>query len=101
MSRETEFYENRTSTFQFYQDLPIQQKKNINPKSNVLKKLTSNLLETFKNSSSDFSYDVKNTPRRALTRNKIPISNNDFDNSEAELIIFVNEILSSKDKRHD
>ncbi|KAJ3431783.1 homeodomain interacting protein kinase isoform a [Anaeramoeba flamelloides] len=100
MSREIELSENRTSAFRFYQDLPIQQKKNINQKSNVLKKLTSSLLETFKNSSNDFNYDVKNTPRRALTRNKIPISNNDFDNSEAELIIFVNEILSTKDKRY-
>ncbi|KAJ3427318.1 homeodomain interacting protein kinase isoform a [Anaeramoeba flamelloides] len=63
-------------------------------------KFTKDLLITFKKCNDQFNYETTSNPRRALTKNKIPFSNNSQDNSEGELIVYVNDSLGSHNNKY-
>ncbi|KAJ6252952.1 homeodomain interacting protein kinase [Anaeramoeba flamelloides] len=71
------------------------QNKFIEKEKTLLKKVTKDLLITYKKCNDQFNYETTSNPRRALTKNKIPFSNNSQDNSEGELIVYVNDTLGS------
>jgi hypothetical protein len=58
----------------------------------ILKKLTIQLIETYKKCSKNFNYQVK---QRILTNPSIP-SFNGYDNLEGNLIISVHDVLMNK-----
>ncbi|KAJ6254449.1 homeodomain interacting protein kinase [Anaeramoeba flamelloides] len=89
----------RTSAFRLYECLPVKQRAQ-SKKLTLIRKLTTDLLVSYKKSNSGFQYDQEDNPKRTITKNKIPVSNNDLDNSEAELIIYVNQILSNKNHKY-
>ncbi|KAJ6238494.1 homeodomain interacting protein kinase [Anaeramoeba flamelloides] len=66
----------------------------------ILKKLSHSLLNTFKACNSEFKYNLKSNPRRSLTTNNKGVTNNNLDNSEGELILYVNSILGEKDQQY-
>ncbi|KAJ6241358.1 homeodomain interacting protein kinase [Anaeramoeba flamelloides] len=66
----------------------------------ILKQLSHSLLNTFKVCNSEFKYNINSNPRRSLTTNNKGVSNNNHDNSDGELILYVNSILGEKDQQY-
>ncbi|KAJ3447156.1 homeodomain interacting protein kinase isoform a [Anaeramoeba flamelloides] len=66
----------------------------------ILKQLSHSLLNTFKVCNSEFKYSINSNPRRSLTTNNKGVSNNNLDNSDGELILYVNSILGEKDQQY-
>ena len=61
----------------------------------TLKKLTVHLPQTLKTCNSEYSYEIKTNPKRVLTKPSVPVSNKGFDNSNNDLIIYVNDIFEA------
>ena len=64
--------------------------------SNQLKplmRITKYLVQTYQNSNKEFQYASSLNPRRVITKPSQGVSNNKNDNVNADLIIYVNDIL--------
>ncbi|KAJ3257905.1 dual specificity protein kinase yak1 [Boothiomyces macroporosus] len=63
----------------------------------VTKKLSQYLLQTYVTCNPNYSYQPINNPRRVLTKPSKPASNDGFDNQDCDYILYVNDILGSKE----
>ncbi|PRP80690.1 hypothetical protein PROFUN_11649 [Planoprotostelium fungivorum] len=57
--------------------------------------LTRNLLTTYKTCHPQFKYTPTGNPRRVLTKDSDPISNDGHDNATSDYILYVNDIIGS------
>ncbi|KAJ3321478.1 dual specificity protein kinase yak1 [Boothiomyces sp. JEL0866] len=63
----------------------------------VTKKLSQYLLQTYVTCNPNYSYQPINNPRRVLTKPSKPASNDGHDNQDCDYILYVNDILGSKE----
>uniref|UniRef100_M4FEG6 Protein kinase domain-containing protein n=1 Tax=Brassica campestris TaxID=3711 RepID=M4FEG6_BRACM len=68
-------------------------------KKSVVVRLTSGLVETYKICNPQFKYRGELNPKRYLTTPSVGVLNDGFDNVHSDLILAVNDDLSSSDSR--
>lgn len=61
--------------------------------------LTTEICTTYTLCNSNFSYEVSNNPKRVLTKPSEGKLNDGFDNEDANLILFVNDVLGVQDNK--
>lgn len=61
----------------------------------IARRASIELLEVYQQCKSDFRYTRSLNPRMCLTKPSEPLDATAFDNSEADLIVYVNDVLVS------
>jgi len=66
----------------------------------ILKKLTADLVDTYKLCNAEYQYNTDANPRRVLTQPSIPAHNNGNDNENYDYILYINDIIGEKDRQY-
>jgi hypothetical protein len=66
----------------------------------ILKKLTADLVDTYKLCNAEYQYNAEANPRRVLTQPSIPAHNNGNDNENYDYILYINDIIGEKDRQY-
>jgi len=61
-----------------------------------LSQLTTKLLTTYKTCNPSFAYTPTSNPRRVLTKPEEGVHNSGYDNTNFDLILYVNDVLESE-----
>jgi hypothetical protein len=63
----------------------------------IVSRVTVCSLKTFQACNPHFAYDSTSNPRRVLTKPSEPCGNDGFDNADADLILYVNDVIGTDD----
>eukprot|EP01114_Cavostelium_apophysatum_P012643 TRINITY_DN2881_c0_g1_i3.p1 TRINITY_DN2881_c0_g1~~TRINITY_DN2881_c0_g1_i3.p1 ORF type:complete len:952 (-),score=200.28 TRINITY_DN2881_c0_g1_i3:750-3605(-) len=64
----------------------------------LVRSLTLDIVPSFRKANPDFKYTISLNPRRVLTKPSEAVSNDSFDNLNADYILYVNDIIGSYTK---
>ncbi|KAI9345517.1 kinase-like domain-containing protein [Zopfochytrium polystomum] len=63
----------------------------------MTERLSTRLVDTYRQCNPEFGYLQKNNPRRVLTKPSKPKHNDGYDNEESDYILYVNDVLGSQE----